>query len=98
MVVYCYSNGCYRNQGKRNRWPQPQAPATTETLPAELVQPGSEIPVDVADSNEGEGEVADFSDREDEFGEGFGGADVGHHEKMDCPKASYASGDCHFAE
>ena len=41
----------------------------------------------------GEGEVekdlaAEFSDQEDEFGEGIG-------EKFDCPKAKFAKGDCH---
>ena len=45
----------------------------------------------------GEGEVeedlaAEFSDKEDEFGEGIGEK---FDEKFDCPKAKFAKGDCH---
>lgn len=70
-----------------------QAPPSTDDMPGEITGPLGADPADVVDAEGGEGEAEEFSDNEGEFGEDF----LHEHpsEKMDCPKACYASGDCH---
>lgn len=75
-------------------------PATME-LPKDLqsaVGAGADPAGLVADGHDMVGEAESFSDVEDEFAQGFDVDPNPNPEKMDCPKACYASGDCHAAE
>ena len=68
-----------------------QAPATTDSLPEEFGDLAGAASTDPAADDEAD--VPEVSDHEDEFGECP--AEFLNPEKMDCPKASFASGECH---
>ena len=74
-----------------------QAPATIDMVPEELAAYVGEEPGGAEDASAEEGELDDaqFSDQEDEFGDGFMADEMMSSEKSDGPKACYLSGSCH---